>query len=79
VERTNQAQQDGPCFRYRLELDGEIAEGWADWFGSDVVQSVEGSTVLEVTVTDQAALHGVLRRVHDLHLRLISLTQIKSV
>jgi hypothetical protein len=79
VESTNQAHRDSQRLRYRLELDGEIAEGWTEWFGSDVVQSVEGNTVLEVTVTDQAALHGVLRRVHDLHLRLISLTQIKSV
>lgn len=78
MERTNQAEQDRQRFRYRLELDGEIADEWADWFGAVEIKSAGGSTVLEVTVTDQAALHGVLRRVHDLHLRLISLTQIES-
>jgi len=63
-------------FRYRLVLEGELAPEWADWFGAERVEHAGGRTVLELVVSDQAALHGALRRAHDLHLPLVSLTRL---
>jgi hypothetical protein len=64
---------------YRLELEGELAEDWAGWFGAAEVTTEAGRTVLLLVVPDQAALHAALRRVHDLNLRLIALTRVNPV
>ncbi len=64
---------------YRLVLEGELNGSWADWFDCDELRSEGGYTVLEVGVLDQAQLQAVLRRVHDLHLRLVSVTRIEPV
>lgn len=60
--------------RYRLVLEGELGPEWASWFGVKRVRAESGRTILDATVRDQAELHGLLRRAHDLHARLISLT-----
>lgn len=70
------ADEDGvEMVRYRLELDGELDEEWTAWFEAEQLQTQDGRTIIDVRVPDQAALHGLLRRVHDLHLRLHSLTR----
>ncbi|HSJ15783.1 MAG TPA: hypothetical protein VK939_15360 [Longimicrobiales bacterium] len=76
MTRESEGAFEGGVTRYRLELEGEIAQEWAGWFDADHIESAGGRAVVDVTVADQAALHGVLRRVHDLHLRLVSLTLI---
>lgn len=60
---------------YRIVIEGELGQDWAVWFGAASVRSENGSTVLQVTVSDQAELQGLLRRVHDLHLHLVSVTR----
>lgn len=60
--------------RYRLEVAGPMASGWVDWFEADTISPLGENTVLEVRVRDQAELYGRLRRIHDLNLRLISVT-----
>jgi hypothetical protein len=65
---------DGPCC-YRIELKGELSAGLEEWIDVDSIRTEAGVTVLEVTAVDQAQLHGVLRRLHDLHLRLIGLSR----
>ena len=62
--------------RYCLEVEGQLPTEWAEWFGAESCRTTGDTTVFELRVRDQAALHGVLRRVHDLHLRLISLTRL---
>lgn len=78
MTHTNRTPEGGEKLRYRMELEGELPREWAAWFGADSVTAADGATVIELDVTDQAALHGVLRRVHDLHLRLISLTRVND-
>ncbi len=63
------------AIRFRLEVEGELDETWSAWFQADIIATTSGRTVLELTVADESELHGLLRRVHDLHLRLISLTR----
>jgi hypothetical protein len=63
-------------FRYRLAIDGRLDASWAGWFDSVAFRNEGDQTVFEVEVIDQAQLHAVLRRVHDLHLRLVSVTRL---
>lgn len=63
--------------RYAIRVDGHLHARWAGTFeGMSATPQGDGTTVLEGVITDQAALHGVLRRVRDLGLPLISLTRL---
>jgi hypothetical protein len=61
--------------RYEIRLQGRLHERWTVWF-DDMTISVEagGVTLLRGDVADQAALHGLLARLRDLGLPLISVT-----
>ena len=61
---------------YRIRIVGRVNDGWSD-FMSNLEQSFDqenGATITTITgtVTDQAALHGLLERIRDLNLTLIS-------
>jgi hypothetical protein len=72
------ASTTGPRpLRYRLVVEGRLDESWAGWFDCECFQSEGDRTVMEVEVIDQAQLHAVLLRVHDLHLRLVSATRLE--
>ena len=65
--------------RYQIRVKGHLTTRWADWFdGFDVSPAGDGTTVVEGYVVDQAALHGVLRKLADLGLPLLSLTPITT-
>ena len=62
---------------YEIRLKGHLDAKWADWFdGLTITRSDNGETVLRGAVVDQAALHGVLRKVRDLGLPLIAVNQV---
>jgi hypothetical protein len=73
VEDRNASASELLPLRYRLEVEGEVGPEWASWFDARAVRAADGRTVIELEVTDQAQLHGLVRRVLDLHLRLVSL------
>lgn len=59
--------------RYEIRLNGQLDQRWSDWFeGFTLTNQSDGTTTLTGPVTDQAALHGLLRRVGDLGVTLIS-------
>ena len=58
--------------RYEIRVKGILDERWAAWFEDLQVSSDGEETVISGPVTDQAALHGVLTKVRDLGLFLIS-------
>mgnify|MGYP006214928709 CR=1 FL=1 len=63
--------------RYELRVKGHLDARWADWFdGLTLTQLPDGTTSITGIVPDQAALHGVLQRLRDLGLPLISLRQL---
>lgn len=64
--------------RYRIEVEGEIRESWTEWFGDVSLETIPGGTILELEVADQAALHGVLRRIHDLRLTLVRIVRLPA-
>ena len=62
---------------YEIRLKGHLDAKWADWFdGLTITRADNGETLLRGPVVDQAALHGVLRKVRDLGLPLVSVYQI---
>ncbi len=61
---------------YQIRLKGQLGSEWADWFeGLVVTLEADGNTLLTGPVPDQAALHGLLKKVRDLGMPLISVTQ----
>ena len=65
--------QDEPAI-YEIRLKGHLVDRWAGWFGDVSTQREEdGTTLLTCLVTDQAALYGLLKKVRDLGLPLLSL------
>ena len=62
-----------------IRLKGHLNERWADWFdGLTITREANGETRLTGPVVDQAALHGLLRKVRDLGLPLISVNRLES-
>ena len=62
---------------YEIHLRGHLDDKWADWFeGLTITREDNGETVLRGPIVDQAALHGLLRKVRDLGLPLLSVVHI---
>ena len=63
--------------RYEIRLKGHLDDKWAEWFdGLTITREDNGETRLRGLVVDQAALHGLLRKVRDLGLPLVSVIQV---
>ena len=60
---------------YEIRVEGELGEMWSNWFSGLQLTHLEGDgTLLSGLLPDQAALHGLLERIRDLNLTLISVT-----
>jgi hypothetical protein len=58
---------------YQIRIKGHLDERWMRWFeGFEVTQHPNGETVISGPIMDQAALHGVLNRIRDLGMELVS-------
>ena len=58
---------------YRIRIKGQLDSQWTDWFeGLTITLEDNGDTLLTGPVIDQAALHGLLKKVRDLGMPLIS-------
>ena len=58
---------------YQIRIKGHLGGGWSDWFGGlTLTQEENGETLLTGPVVDQAALYGMLKKVRNLGLTLIS-------
>jgi len=63
---------------YKIRVKGHLDGRWTDWFdGLEITNLENGEAVLAGEIVDQAALHGLLRKVRDLGLPLISVTGVK--
>jgi len=62
---------------YEIRIAGQLGAEWSSWFdGMTITQTPHGDTRLTGAVADQAALHGLLRRVRDLGLTLLAVNLI---
>ena len=64
--------------RYRFEITGILGEWLHEWFEEMQIMSQEDRTIIEGELQDQSHLHGVLNKIRDLNLDLISVTKLKQ-
>ena len=71
-KRAHQPESVQPII-YQIRIKGHLDDQWADWFeGLSVTLEEDGNTLLTGQVIDQAALHGLLKKVRDLGMPLVS-------
>jgi hypothetical protein len=65
--------------RYEIRVHGHLGSRWVSWFdGLELTTEDDGTTVLRGPVVDQSALHGLLQKLRDLGIPLVSLAELPS-
>ena len=73
----NSEIEPGQPLVYQIRIRGHLGDQWTDWFGGLAITLEDnGNTLLTGLITDQAALHGLLRTVRDLGIPLVSVTPV---
>ena len=68
-----------PPMLYQIRIKGHMDSRWSEWFeGMTITMEDNGDSLLEGLVVDQAALHGLLKKVRDLGIPLVSVSPIES-
>ncbi len=63
---------------YQIRIEGHLDQQWTDWFdGLTISLEEDGDTLLTGPVMDQAALHGLLKKVRDLGMTLLSVNRVE--
>jgi hypothetical protein len=75
-EHGSERQIDQPVV-YQIKIQGHLSPRWTDWFeGLTITREKDGSTLLTGPVIDQAALYGILKKVRDLAVPLLSVHRV---
>jgi hypothetical protein len=69
-------EPDQPATVYEIRVRGELDPCWSSWFDGLSVEGGRGESVITGPVADQAALHGVLARIRDLGMPLLSVREV---
>ncbi|MBI5033875.1 MAG: hypothetical protein HZB51_25430 [Chloroflexi bacterium] len=65
--------------QYIIRVEGHLSASWSEWFeGMMITQTESGETILQGSVEDQAALHGLLAKIRDLNLTIVSVARVKA-
>ncbi len=74
----NSGSDPGQPLVYQIRIQGHLGRQWTDWFGGlTITLEDNGETLLTGLVVDQAALHGVLRKVRDVGMPLLSVSRVE--
>ena len=74
----NSESDPGQPLVYQIRIKGHLGREWADWFEGLTLTALDnGETLLTGAVVDQAALYGVLRKVRDVGLPLLSVVYVR--
>jgi hypothetical protein len=74
----NSEIDSGQPMVYQIRIKGHVGRQWTNWFGDLTIQLQDnGETLLTGPVVDQAALHGVLKKVRDVGMPLLSVNRVK--
>ena len=74
----NSESDPGQPLDYQIRIKGHLGRQWTDWFeGLAITLEDNGETLLTGPVVDQAALHGLLKKVRDLAMPLVSVMRVK--
>jgi hypothetical protein len=71
----SRASEPHPGDWYEIRIKGHLADRWAAWLDGELLHSDDGTTLVRAQVPDQAALHGLLTKLRDLGLTLLSVAQ----
>jgi hypothetical protein len=63
---------------YQIRIKGHLDSQWTDWFAGLIITLENGDTLLTGQVVDQAALHGLLKKVRDLGMPLVSVCPLEN-
>ncbi len=78
-EIQREASEKAQPLVYQIRIEGHLGRQWTDWFGGlTLTLEDNGDTLLTGPVVDQAALHGLLKKVRDLGMPLVSVNRVKS-
>jgi len=68
----------GQSLVYQIRVQGQLGYQWTDWFGGlSVTREENGDTLLTGPVVDQSALYGLLKKVRDLGMPLVSVNRVE--
>jgi hypothetical protein len=77
--KINSESEKAQSMVYQITIKGHLGREWTDWFGGlTITLENNGKTLLTGPVVDQAALHGVLKRVRDLGMPLLSVVCVRA-
>jgi hypothetical protein len=75
-DQRSERDADKPMI-YQIRIKGHLGQRWMDWFdGLTITLEEDGTTLLNGPVIDQSALHGILKRVRDLGMPLLSVNSV---
>lgn len=78
-DKSNSRTDPGEPTVYQIRLKGHLGREWSDWFGGMTITLEDnGDTLLAGPVVDQAALHGLLKKVRDLGMPLVSVIRVEA-
>jgi len=79
ADKSNPKTVPGESIVYQIRIKGHLGHQWTDWFeGLTITLEDNGETLLSGAVVDQAALYGLLRKVRDLGMPLVSVIRVNT-